>query len=371
MKKANGYYVIDADGHLSDARGTEWLPLKFLDPAFKDRAPRRVRMSEREIVTFIDGTLYPRLAGPQVNVNTRHVVGLMKTDSPFDPHARIKDMDAEGMDVSVLFGGIIGLAGQAIEDTALAGALCHAYNDYVADYCKPYPRRLKGVASLPMLDPEGAVMEMERTVKELKFPAIDTPPSIRGRTLDNALFDPVYAAAERLDVPVCIHAAPGFPGVEAAGTDRFTNPMINHAMGHPFDQMQAVAAVVCGGVLDSHPKLRVAFLEAGAGWVPYWAERLDEHYEHLAHLVAAKAKPSEYMKGAQCFFSCEYDEQTLPTVVDLMGEDRIIYASDYYHWDCAYPKTISGLKGRKDISETAKHKILGENANRLYKLNGK
>src|SRR5207249_4828081 len=149
---------------------------------------------------------------------------------------------------------------------------------------------------------------------ELKFVAVAAPPtSASKKNLDDPDLYPFFAEAERLNVPVCIHVGAG-DGVPA-GTERFDHPFYTHAMAHPFEQMIAVLCIVVGGLLERFPRLKVAFMEAGAGWVPYWMERLDEHYEYLQPTVPWLTKPpSEYMRGGQLYYAFEMEEKTLPYV---------------------------------------------------------
>jgi hypothetical protein len=113
----------------------------------------------------------------------------------------------------------------------------------------------------------------------------------------------------------------------------------------------------------------VVFLEAGAGWVPYWMERLDEHYEYMAPAVPLMKKTfSEYMRSEQVYYSFEPDEHTLNFVMDYVGEDRLVFASDYNHGDSKFPHTVEAVTGRKNLSESQMHKLMGDNAARLYNI---
>jgi predicted TIM-barrel fold metal-dependent hydrolase len=140
-------------------------------------------------------------------------------------------------------------------------------------------------------------------------------------------------------------------------------------MAHPFEQMIGVLCMVAGGVLQKFSRLRVAFMEAGAGWVPYWMERLDEHYEYLRAAVPWLSRlPSEFMRGEQMYYSFEPDERTLPFVLGFVGEDRLVFASDYNHSDGKFPYAVRTVMQREDIPPRALSKIMGENAARLFGL---
>jgi predicted TIM-barrel fold metal-dependent hydrolase len=140
-----------------------------------------------------------------------------------------------------------------------------------------------------------------------------------------------------------------------------------HAIGHPFEQMIAMASIVCGGVLDDHPTLRVGFLEAGCGWVPYWVERLEEHYERRsAEMPRMTRSPREYLSEGRCFVTAEPDEHLVPEALASIGERSVMYASDYPHTDSKFPYSVKSVRERDDLSDQAKDLVLGQNALRYY-----
>ena len=134
--------------------------------------------------------------------------------------------------------------------------------------------------------------------------------------------------------------------------------------------MRQLTSIILEGIAERFPKLRLAFLEAGCGWAPYWIERMDEEYaKRSSEAPMLKRKPSEYVRAGKIFFSCEADECLLPQALKLIGESQIVYASDYPHWDGSYPHSLEELKSREDLSEAQKRNVLAENARRLYNLN--
>jgi uncharacterized protein len=358
--------IIDADGHVQEKQ-IPWADL--LEEPYRSRAPREVKDNRGFSFVMIDGRLTPKPVGKACSF-----VGAPRNRSPqpttgmVDPVQRLKDMDVEGIDTAVLFGTSPFLSLPFVEDKDLASAIARVYNNWLASYCKADPRRLKGVALTAIQDPVEAVKELRRAVEELKFVAVAAPPiSASKKNLDDPDLYPFFAEAERLNVPVCIHVGAG-DGVPA-GTERFDHPFYTHAMAHPFEQMIAVLCVVVGGLLERFPRLKVAFMEAGAGWVPYWMERLDEHFEFLQPTVPWLTKPpSEYMRSGQMYYAFEMEERTLPYVAEFVGADRLIFATDYNHSDSKFPHTVEEVMERKDLSDELKTKIMGENAARLYSL---
>ena len=357
--------VIDADGHVQE-KYIRWED--YLEEPYRSQAPRVVKDNSGVDFLMVEGKLWPKPSGPGVgNVGAGYSRRPQATTGMADPVQRIKDMDLEGIDTAVLFGTNVFLSLAYYEDADNACALARAYNDWLAEYCSQDRDRLKGVALVPIQEPLEAAKEPRRCVTELGFVAVGTPAhSTAGGNLDNPALRPFFAAAEELDVPVCIHVGAGRP---AAGTERSTNAFFNHVITHPFEQMIGALCIVAGGILEEFPRLRVAFLEAGAGWVPYWIERMDEHYEYMQPAVPwLKKTPGEYMRSEQVFYSFEPDEQTLPFVLDFVGHDRLVFASDYNHGDCKFPHTVSSMLERKDLPEGAMNRIMNENARRLYRL---
>ena len=133
--------------------------------------------------------------------------------------------------------------------------------------------------------------------------------------------------------------------------------------------MIALSVVMGEGLLERFPKLRFVFLESGCGWLPYWFYRLDEHYEVLGNqLPALKTTPSKLLERRQLYFSCEADETEIAHVIETIGDDWIVFASDYSHFDSRFPGASEPLIDNQNLSDASKRKILNDNARRLYPL---
>ncbi len=372
--RANAHTVIDADGHVLERMAVDYKAafperLKHLAPY----TTKEEYWGVRRIV--VEGQMLPRAFGPapghqgvlRTGPWAKKVMQKHPIDGMWDPHKRIPDMDLDGIDIAVCFGGVVGMHTAGFENAELAEAASQVYNNWLHDYCSPYPDRIKGAASIPHQDPDRAVKEIHRSVTELDLAGPVFPTNVRGKNLDDPLFFPAYAECQSLNVPALVHGGTGLVGIDAAGADRFSNYFHTHVFSHAFEQIISLTAVVAGGILDKYPKLRFAFLESGSGWLPYWLDRLDEHYEMLGFLTPMRQKASDYVcKTGRVFVACEAEEEILDRVVDEVGEDVIVYASDYLHFDAKFPGTVAALKNRKDLSASAKRNILGENAKRLY-----
>src|SRR5258708_9259542 len=146
---------------------------------------------------------------------------------------------------------------------------------------------------IPLQDPELAVQEAKRAVGELGHRGLFIPPHpVDNRNLDHQAYGPLGELAEHLTVPGLIHVSTGIR-LPTAGAERFDRYSFFHLHAHPLEQMTAAASLILGGVLERHPRLRVGFMQAGCGWVPYWLERMDGHAENYRfELPQLRDRPS-------------------------------------------------------------------------------
>lgn len=357
--------VIDADAHVNEP--VEVFE-EFLDEPFRSRRPVLLKDTLGLTRILLEGRLYPDPGLKQAHtekVEGKDLGGARPGAS--DPEARLADLDLDGMDVQVIYGSL-GLAISTIKDLDFGVAMAKACNDYYSSFCSKSPDRLKAMATLPVQDIPAAVEELRRAVTEKGLLGGTVPPNVDGKNLDHPDFYPLWEEAGRLDVPISVHWGNG-SYLRAAGTERFNTHFMVHAIGHPFEQMIAVATIVCGGVAEQFPNVRFGFLEAGCGWVPFWAERLEEHYERrAAEMPLMKKEPLEYLTSGSCWFAAEPDEDGVPGAAETVGDEYILYSSDYPHTDSKFPESVSAVRERDDLSDTAKERILGTNAARYYRL---
>lgn len=365
-----GYWVVDGDGHVVEPIEI-WE--RYLEEPYRGARPRLIADNRGVSRVLIDGWLWTTPPGPGVG----HPDGFPdeargKYKGGGDPEARLRDMDLEGIDVAILYATVtMGPSAGALPsgDAGFETALCRAYNSWVADYARTDPKRLKPVAVLPTRNIPEAVKELARCVEQYGFVGAEIPTNSQGQLYPgDRHFFPIYEEAQRLKVPIFIHPHAGGQ-ILYVGRERFTNFFYGHIISFPFEAMIAIMHLVGEGVLERFPDLTVGALESGVGWIPYWFERMDEHYARLSKLVPnLKRPPSDWAKSPNLVFSCDPDEETLPAVVDWLGADRILYASDYPHWDARTPDSVRLLATRADVTDEAKREILGGNAARVYHL---
>ena len=276
--------MIDADGHIVEPR-VLWE--EYVEPEFRDRVIQIRPDREGREIFYVNGEARNPLGGSIVmSVIPGGFLDLERARNAtyddvlpgsYDPEERIRVMDVEGIELAVLYPSFWLLYGD-ITDARVAAAACRAYNNWMADFCRPYPARLFGVAPMPLQDVGEAIREMRRAVTELNFKAVFIRPNpFNGRRLNDPAYDPFWHEAQELGIPVAIHSSFG-TRMPTLGGDRYRDPFFSHMVCHPFEQQAACMDMICGGVLERYPRLKVAFLEAGVGWIGYWLDRMDCHY---------------------------------------------------------------------------------------------
>lgn len=366
--------TIDADGHVIEPPDL-WereLPPSLRGRGFRvrwcaDTLQEEVHLEDRCLLPM--GIVGVGLAGRPFEDIGKGVRYAELHPGGFEPKRRLADLDSERIDAAVLYPSI-GLFLEAVEDVALAEACCRVYNDWLADYCRTDPKRLIGIAGIPMQDVDAAIREMQRAVRDLGMPGVFVRPNpVRGRSLHHPYFDPFWAACAEAGVTVGLHpsGAGDLPGTLQG------LPMDAPIMGHPsiffIDNFVGFSQMVCGGVLERHPTLQVVVLEAGGGWLAHWFDRFD-HFAQVYGWMAPELtlKPSAYFRR-QCYVSFDPDETTLPLLWPLIGEDRIFWASDYPHLDATYPGVVDELDEHlAKLPPAVADKIRGGNARRVYRL---
>ncbi|HEV2335051.1 MAG TPA: amidohydrolase family protein [Stellaceae bacterium] len=374
----DGYRIFDSDTHVGpDAAILD----RYLSRAEKDRLAgwERYRATGRNgHVTYTKGQRrYSRKLGAAAPDETPggYMAGFtgvarQRQPSPLvdaDPAARIADMDLEGVEVNLtLPSGWFG-TWTAGDDVALEMAMYRAYHRWMADYCGAFPRRLGGVILAGSRDIAASLAEMRRCGRaDWAWGVMVYAPF--GVPLDHPELEPIYAAAAELDLAIVLHTFTVMPPYAPGGLDTWDNLWLQRSAAHPWCGMRNMAALIGSGVMDRHPKLRIATLEAGHGWLPFWIARLDEHAETIkAALPALKHRPSEYVTSGRYFQSIEIPEGALLTnaVCDLLGDDVLMYASDYPHGESHFPQSAGIVRGW-GMAEPRKQKLLWDNATRLY-----
>jgi uncharacterized protein len=258
----------------------------------------------------------------------------------FDAPSYLRAMDAQGIDAVVLYPsmGLFVPFQTSLSATQSADA-CRAYNDWVAEYCSYAPDRLAAVGIVPLCSVEAATAVADQASSLDLVGVMVRPNQLYGRNLGDAAFDPLYDRVSESGLVLAVHEGLGVQGATLG--DRFTTFTERHACSHPMEQMAAMLSLMVGGALERHPDMRVAFLESGTGWLPYWLHRLDEHREWTAasECAAMSCSATEYFLR-QCIISTDPEDRLFPSTLSLVGADHMVWASDFPHPDAIFPTAV-------------------------------
>ncbi len=380
-----GFKVLDADLHVIEPHD---LYLKYMDPKWGDRVPRaeprKLNIGELHDFRMADGSPVrkPWREAPPKGALSPSTVRMERrkaqiapdyaeaVERQFDPVSQLQAMDREGVDVAVLFRTFPLIADES-QEPEYANAICQAWNNWISDFCKENPKRLKAAGLITLHDVSLAIAEARRIVKELGHVGLCMiPQPINGHNVQDDYFDPLWAEVEELGVPVCFHptAANNQPCAENVFLGHKPKLLVA-AFGQPLGNLMGMAEFIVGGILERHPRLKVGFLEGNCSWLPWLLYRLDEYWELLGEdeEVPLSLKPSEYFHR-QCFIHLDVDEYTGADVIRRLGADSLFFSTDYPHADSRFPHATEKFLALEGIDAESKRKILWDNPARMYNL---
>ena len=367
---------VDADGHILEAPD---LWERYLEPHYRERA-LRLRPDANGIEYLeIDGTPSKIVRGgmlgmvgsmgrpiAEVAPSRDHTYVKGATFGAMDARERLQRLDRENLEAAFLYPTLGVLWEAECTNAEIAQAYTRAYNRWIVDFCADSAGRLIPIAHLSLGDPAAAAAELERAVRAGARGAWVAPFTLTKKPHGHPDHDRLFATAQDLDVPIAIHptfepkwAAPGrFENLH--GASFFLNVTAADAVRHAFTTLFQFAT------LDRFPRLKVVVLESGAGWIGYWLDRMDGYRASLLGVaVPLKEKPSVYFRR-QCWISCDPDEHTIPPLMELYGEDRFFWASDFPHPDHTGDYLVELDELAQRLAASARQKLLGENVQRAY-----
>jgi predicted TIM-barrel fold metal-dependent hydrolase len=377
----SGFRVYDVDTHINP--GADVLD-KYVDPGFRPRLPelapykamirsRDQRGGEHSIYRF-DHKPYERTLGeassrPGTRDGRQWRGRLHPSPGVEDDRAdnRLHDMDVEGADrhflVPSAWTAVVGHP-----DVSIEVALIRAYHRHMHDFCGVAPDRLKG----PIVASTRDVGEAVREIREWgtsKWAVAVQPLLDNDRPVDHPDLEPIWQAAEEHDLAIAHHSfawsPPYFPGYR----DMWDNVYLARLCSHPWGAMRFMAGFLAGGVLDRHPGLRLAVLECGFGWLPFWVRRMDEQVAYVGRTAPLKHLPSEHFAAGRVFCNIEAHEHEpmFQMVTQALGDGVLMYASDYPHYESWFPDSIDKILGWSSIGQASRQKLFWDNANRCFK----
>ena len=395
----DGYRLIDSDAHVLEPAD---MFEKYLDPQFRSPMPVAWSGYAGEPLAFGFKLVIPESGGGEyvmpfgrdpLNAERRERFGGAAFDdgsrivlpghdeayaefarSDFAPATYRSAMERTGIDYMVVY-PTAGLLSTAVPSLApdTAAAYRRAYNNWLHDFCTDAGGRVFGAASVDLRDAQQAAREAHRCVKEFGFKAVHiNPVPVGNHRLYDEFYEPLWNALEELNVPLAIHTGTGtaademlyhyLPGLRTAQT----------TVAFTIGNMLACTALIMGGVLERHPKLRVVHLESGAGWIAFWLDRLAASVQggfRGLEIPGLKLSPAEYFQR-QCYVSADQDDPGIKQVIDVLGDDNIVTATDFAHPEGRrYVTAVKELLELPAVSAESKRKIMWDNALKLYPIN--
>ena len=370
-----GYNIISGDSHID---------VKFLPgDVFVSGAPARLKGLMPQIVETKDGPrwysegtdlatrlpnanmdFFPR--GWSARIDRMHDQGFFDgRPHPTTPELRLKDQDVDGIDAEIIY-GILHLNNH-IESPEILTLCYQLYNSWAAEFSKTNPERFFCLACVPNDDPHAAAEEVRR-VAELGLRGAEFAVSTAAKPLWHRDWDPLWAAAGECNIPISFHTT----GVEVRkpSDDQMAKEYNDPYRATWLTLFQLAGAefltsIIYSGATERYPEFKFVLGECGASWIPYILARMDEEYEDRYRHLNFSLKPSGYWyrQGYTTF----QHEPTIGDLIHLVGEDNVLWGSDYPHSDGVWPdsqKMIEDDMGQMD--EKVRRKLTRDNAGKLY-----
>jgi predicted TIM-barrel fold metal-dependent hydrolase len=379
--------IVDADTHLIE---TADLWTSRAPASLRDRVPRVEEVDGKPTwvmegnvlsTAFVggvirsDGAKIPTdVAYSQWNFEDVHAGG-------YDLEARLALMDAAGVSAQIAFPNNLGLGGQSVakasSDQALLNACVEIYNDFGAEVQERSANRILPMAIMPAWSVEACVREARRAyAMGMRGVNITADPSDQGAPdLAESVWDPLWSTCVELQLPVHFHignsdTSMSFYDMYSWGSHPQSLKWAISGMMLFIGNARSVVNIIASGMLERHPELQIVSVESGVGWIPFVMEAL--HYEIAENSPADLAKlsltPLEYFRR-QIYATTWFERADIAYVVQRLGEDRIMFETDYPHPTCLYPEPLkNAAENLQELSPAAREKILSGNAKRLYRL---
>jgi predicted TIM-barrel fold metal-dependent hydrolase len=371
--------VLSADSHIVEPPD---LFVEYIDPKFRDRAPRVIEDPKLGTIWDVEGLGYPSVelmggAGRSVDEMGLEARFDRARQGGWDPHERLHDMDTTGVDGALLY-PTIGFHSYGIEDPDLMNAVLDAWNRWIADFCQVAPDRLKGVGCVVLDDIDYAIAEMERC-KEAGLATVNVPSQLEGSHYGTDAYDRFWAAAQDLEMPVSTHIG-SVRG--AASHSRARDHMRHMTMGPSRDYavvdiaipdhrvQQMIVQLIASGVFERFPRLRFVCAEFEAGWAASLLTYMDSAIWEGTHPYLhydLPMKPSEYFRRNMGLTFIR--DAVAVRCRDIIGLDNIMWSDDYPHLESCWPdsrKVIDEIMPADSVSRADREQILSGNASRIY-----
>ena len=288
---------------------------------------------------------------------------------PTTPELRLEDLSKDGVDAELIY-GILG-TNLRIEDHELAGWVFQVYNDWSVDFAnRADPHRIFPLAAIPYHDPLAAAAEVRRCAA-MGMRGGDLPVKKMVLPIWHHDWYPVWEAAAECGFPISFHST-GFTGSRAPSDTAMAEEYRLEVTGvrsvlFQVDGAEVLISIIISGACEKFPDFRFVLGESGATWLPYMLDRFDVEYEDRLQDLNFSMKPSDYFRRNG--MTTYQQEASIADLVPLVGEDNIMWATDYPHPDCLFPESQSTIQRElSGLSEQTRRKITCDNAVKFYNL---
>ena len=368
--------AISADSHVLEPPACF---SEYIDPGFRDRAPRIELDGLGRHVYVIEGltTLIPvgmvDGAGMLPSMRTVHILkATFETcrRSAWDPEYRLADQERDGIAAEIIYPSV-GLIVVSHADIDYKDACIEAYNRWLEGFCAGLPGRLFGLGLTSVRSVDAAIDDFQRA-RARGFVGMMLPGIPHFEDYDHPDFDALWQCAVDLKMPVCFHilSGRGPRSVAKLLKKQVRGKRMNDFMRVIRDVQDVIGTMLLGGVFERHPGLKMVSAEADAGWMPHWAYRLDHaaYNETDDGIVNGLSKvPSEYLRSN--VFTTFQDDWVAFATKDLMNYKQLLWANDFPHPDSTWPNSQKLLaKHAANLSEAERKAILRDNVQQLFNL---
>jgi len=371
MKKLR---LISSDSHVVEPAD---LWQERIDSSYRNRAPRVVHLenrdqwyAENDVPIGIFGTTGQ--AGVRFESPEKLSFDGRETDIPLggrDPEAHVRDLDTDTVSAAVLYPSVA-LTAYMIPATDLLSAIFRSYNDWLSDFCQSYPHRLKGIGMLNVDDVGEAVGELKR-IARLGLVGAVIPQDPGERRYSHPSYERLWAAAQNLATPLSLHQfstrwiAGKPPGLLVRDKEADPAGSVNKEV----TPRNALTDMIFSGVFERYPGLKVGAVEFELAWAPFFMDRMDAVYEGsvagFRKRFAGGALPSDFFRK-NVFLSFQEDDLGIK-LRSYMGNDSLMWASDYPHAEGTFPKSREIVNRiLTDVEQDERTRIAGGNVAKLY-----
>ncbi len=360
--------VISADSHVMEPAD---LWATRLDARWRAQAPRVLKNEDGPGYSFVApglprqpvaGAFAAGVSGEAYKQHLERAGYEAAHPGGWDPAARLDAQAADGVAAEVLY-TTLGMRLFPLRDAELQERCFRAFNDWLIEYCSHAPKRLLGIAAIPLWDVAAGVAELERCARlGLRGGMIwgGPPPDLPYRS---ERYDPLWAAAQDLSLPLSLHVVTGMG--EESRVEFSDAPMRYMNLVH--EVQRSLGDLVLGGVLERFPRLQIVAAESDTGWLPHFMQRLDRADAKFGALLGRRLAlaPSEYVRRQ--VWATFLDDAVGAAFFESHGEDTFMWGSDFPHSDSTWPDSGKVIeKNLAGVPERVARKLVCENAAALY-----